>query len=88
MLHQVDGMAGTVLQAHLIEGQTLKDLAQTLNCSRSSLRLHLHEAFNCCGNGPNGDGLMPIQDQLIRAPSAASPKLRPRGLKSIDQLIA
>ena len=43
MLHQVDGLAGTVLQAHLIEGQTLKDLAQAMNCSRSSLRLHLHE---------------------------------------------
>ena len=27
VLHQVDGLAGTVLQAHLIEGQTLKDLA-------------------------------------------------------------
>ena len=45
VLHQVDGLAGTVLQAHLIEGQTLKDLdlAQAMNCSRSSLRLHLHE---------------------------------------------
>ena len=42
MLHQVDGLAGTV-QAHLIEGQTIKDLAQAMNCSRSYLRLHLHE---------------------------------------------
>ena len=43
VLHQVNGMDGTVLQAHLIEGQALKDLAQAMNCSRSSLRLHLHE---------------------------------------------
>ena len=32
----------SVLQAHLIEGQNLKDLAQAMNCSRSSLRLHLN----------------------------------------------
>ena len=31
VLHQVDGMAGTVLEAHLSEGQTLKDLAQAVN---------------------------------------------------------
>ena len=54
VLHQVDGLGGTVLQAHLIEGQTLKDLAKAMNCSRSSLRLHLHEPeFNCCSNGPS-----------------------------------
>ena len=51
MLHQVDGLAGTVLQAHLIEGQTLKDLAQAMNCSRSSLRLISMREFNCCSNG-------------------------------------
>ena len=41
VLHEVDGLAGTVLKGHLIEGQSLKDLAQVLNCSRSTLRLHL-----------------------------------------------
>ena len=43
VLHQVEGKAGMVLQAYLIEGQSLKDLAQALNCSRSSLRLYLNE---------------------------------------------
>ena len=53
MLQQVDGMAGTVLQAHLIEGQTLKDLAQAMSCSRSSLRLHHHKGVQLLRNGPN-----------------------------------
>ena len=61
MLHQVDGMAGTVLQAHLIEGQTLKDLAQAMNCSRSSLRLHLHEGLHLLRQWAQRDGLMPNQ---------------------------
>ena len=61
VLHQVDGMAGTVLQAHLIEGQTLKDLAQAMNCSRSSLRLHLHEGVQLLQQWAQRDGLMPIQ---------------------------
>ena len=61
VLHQVDGMAGTVLQAHLIEGQTLKDLAQAMNCSRSSLRLHLHEGLHLLRQWAQRDGLMPIQ---------------------------
>jgi len=61
VLHQVDGMAGTVLQAHLIEGQTLKDLAQAMNCSRSSLRLHLHEGLQLLRQWAQRDGLMPIQ---------------------------
>ena len=43
VLHQVEGMPGLFLQDHLIEGQSIKKLAQALNCSRSSLRLHLHE---------------------------------------------
>ena len=78
VLHQVDGRAGTVLQAHLIEGQTLKDLAQAMNCSRSSLRLHLHEGVQLAAMGPaRWSDAHP--NQLIRAPSAASPELRPRG---------
>ena len=61
MLHQVDGLAGTVLNAHLIEGQSLKDLAQALNCSRSSLRLHLNEGLGLLWQCAHRDGLMPIQ---------------------------
>ena len=60
--HQVDGLSGTVLQAHLIEGQTLKDLAQAMNCSRSSLRLHLHERVQQLQQWAQRDGLMPIQN--------------------------
>ena len=61
MLYQVDGMAGSVLQAHLIEGQSLKDLAQTLNCSRSTLRLHLDEGLRLLRQWAQRDGLIPIQ---------------------------
>ena len=61
VLHQVDGLAGTVLQAHLIEGQSLKDLAQALNCSRSSLRLHLDEGLRLLRQWAKRDGLIPIQ---------------------------
>ena len=61
MLHQVDGMAGTMLQAHLIEGQTLKDLAQAMNCCCSSLRLHLHEGLQLLRQWAQRNGLMPIQ---------------------------
>ena len=60
-MHQVDGLAGTVLQAHLIEGQTLKELAQTMNCSRSSLRLHLHEGVQLLREWAQRDGLIPMQ---------------------------
>ena len=59
--YQVDGMAGTVLQAHLIEGQTFKDLAHAMNCSRSSLRLHLHEGVHLLQQWAQRDGLMHIQ---------------------------
>ena len=61
VLHQVEGMAGTVLQAHLIEGQSLKDLAQALNCSRSSLRRHLNEGVELLQQWAQRDGLIPIQ---------------------------
>jgi DNA-directed RNA polymerase specialized sigma24 family protein len=54
----VDGMAGTVLQAHLKEGQTLKDLAQIMNCSRSSLHLHLQEGLQLLRQWAQRDGLM------------------------------
>ena len=37
VLHQVEGMPGMVLQGHLIEGQSIKKLAQALYCIRSSL---------------------------------------------------
>ena len=61
VLHQVDGLTGTVLKAHLIEGKSLKDLAQALNCSRSSLRLHLHESLRLLRQWAQRDGLIPIQ---------------------------
>ena len=61
MLHRVDGLAGTVLQAHLIEGQTLKDLAQAMNCSRTSLSLHFHEGLQLLRQWAQRDGLVPIQ---------------------------
>ena len=61
VLHQVDGLAGTVLKAHLIEGQSLKDLAQALNCSRSSLRLHLNEGLRLLRQWAQRDGLIPVQ---------------------------
>lgn len=60
MLHQVEGKAGMVLQAHLIEGQSLRDLAQGLNCSRSSLRLHLNEGLGLLRQWAHRDGLMPM----------------------------
>ena len=56
-------MAGTVLQAHLIEGQSLKDLAQALNSSRSSLRLHLYKGLHLQWLWARRDGLMPIQSR-------------------------
>ena len=61
VLHQVDGLAGTVLKGHLIEGQSLKDLAQVLNCSRSTLRLHLDEGIRLLRQWAQRDGLIPIQ---------------------------
>ena len=61
MLHQVGGMDSTVLQDHLIEGRTLKDLAQAMNCSLSSLRLQLHEGLQQVRQWAQRDGLMPIQ---------------------------
>ncbi len=57
VLHQVDGMAGTVLQVHLIQGQTIKDLAQVMRCSRSALRLHLHEGVELLQQLAQRDGL-------------------------------
>ena len=60
VLHQVEGKAGMVLQAHLIEGQSLRDLAQGLNCSRSSLRLHLNEGLGLLRQWAHRDGLLPI----------------------------
>ena len=53
VLHQVDGLAGTVLQAHLVEGQTLKDLAQAMNAAVHPCAFISMRAFNCCSNGPS-----------------------------------
>ena len=50
-----------VLQAHLIEGQTLKDLAQAMNCSRSSLRLHIDEGLQLLRKWAQRDSLIPNQ---------------------------
>ena len=61
VLHQVDGLAVTVLQAQLIEGKTLKDLAQAMNCICSSLRLQLHEGLHLLRPWAQRDGLAPIQ---------------------------
>ena len=57
----MDGLAGTVLKVHLIEGQTLKDLAQAMTCSRSSLRVHRHGGLQLLRQWAQRDGLMPIQ---------------------------
>ena len=61
VLHRVEGMPGTVLEAHMIEGQSLKELAQALNCSRSTVRLHLDEGLRILRQWARRDGLMPIQ---------------------------
>ena len=61
VLHQVDGMPGKVLQAHLIDGQSIKDLAQAFNCSRSTLRQQLKEGLAILRQWARRDGLMPIQ---------------------------
>ena len=69
VLHQVDGLAGTVLKGHLIEGQSLKDLAQVLNCSRSTLRLHLDEGLRLLQQWAQRDGCL-----LYTSPSPRDPK--------------
>ena len=60
VLHKVEGKTGMVLQAHLIEGKSLKHLAQTLKCSRSSLRFYLNEGLELLRRWAHRDGLMPI----------------------------
>ena len=60
VLHQVEGKAGMVLQAHLIEGKSLKDLAQAQKCSRLSLRFHLNEGLELLRRWAHRDGLMPF----------------------------
>ena len=52
-MHQVVGMAGTVLHAHLIEGQTLKDLAQAMNAAVHPCAFISMREFSCCSNGPS-----------------------------------
>ena len=61
VLHQVEGMPGKILQAHLIERRSIKDLAQALNCSRSTLRIHLQEGLGLLQQWAQRDGLIPIQ---------------------------
>ena len=58
VLEQVDGMPGKVLQAHLIDGQSMKDLALIFNCSRSTLRLHLNEGLKILRQWARRDGLL------------------------------
>ena len=60
VLHQVEGMPGKVLQAHLIEGQSIKSLTEAFKCSRSSLRLHLNEGLGLLREWAHRDGLMPL----------------------------
>ena len=57
---QVEGKTSMVLQAHLIEGKSLKDLAQALKCSRSSLSCELSEGLELLRRWAHRDGLMPI----------------------------
>ena len=61
VLHQLEGMPAKVLKAHMIEGQSMKDLAQALNCSRKTLRHHLHEGLRILRGWAQRDGLLPIQ---------------------------
>ena len=60
VLHKVECKTGMVLQAHLIKGKSLKDLAQALKCSRSSLRFYLNEGLELLRQWAHRDGLMPI----------------------------
>ena len=60
VLYQVEGKVGMVLHAYLIEGQSLKDLAQAPNCKRSSLHLYLNEGLGLLRQWAHRDGLMPI----------------------------
>jgi len=61
VMHQLEGMPGKVVQAHLIERQSLKDLARTWNCSRASLRLDLKEGLGLLRQWAQRDGLLPVQ---------------------------
>ena len=54
----MEGKTAMVLQAHLIEGKSLKDLAQALKCSRSSLRSHINEGLELLRRWAHRDGLM------------------------------
>ena len=56
----MEGKTVMVLQAHLIEGKSLKDVAQALKCSRSSLRFHLNEGLELSRRWAHRDGLMPF----------------------------
>ena len=57
-LLQLDGMPGTVLQAHLIDGQSIKELAKAFHCSRSTLRKHLNQGLKILQQWAHRDGLM------------------------------
>ena len=60
VLHQVEGKAGMVLEANLIEDQNLQDLAQAPNCNRSSLLFYLNEELGLLLQWAHRDGLMPF----------------------------
>ena len=64
VLHEVEGMPGKILQAHLIERRSIKDLAQALNCSRASLRIHLQEGLGLLRQWAQRDGLIHSQTRL------------------------
>ena len=61
MMHQLEGTPGMIVQAHLIERKSIKDLAEALNCSRASLRIHLKVGLKLLRQWAQRDGLMPIQ---------------------------
>ena len=61
VMHQLEGMPGEVVQAHLIERKSIKDLAQKWKCSRASLRLHLNEGLEVLRQWAQRDGLLPVQ---------------------------
>ena len=61
VMHQLEGMPSKVVQAHLIERKSIKDLAEKWKCSRASLRLHLNEGLGLLRQWAQRDGLMPVQ---------------------------
>ena len=61
VMHQLEGTPGMVVQAHLIERKSIKELSEALSCSRSTLRLHLLQGVALLQQWAQRDGLMPIK---------------------------